>query len=932
MNYEYLCIMLQIVQILPPSNEFLVSLERSLMDAQDQFGFTPLLVAAMAGNVSVLEFLIEQGAQLGQLDRDGHSAVHWAVVCGQLDVLIALLRHGSPLALADIHGAHPLHYATVGFTETESQREVPVERSEAILHVLLRHGAQLECTDLDGRTPLIWAASGGNLRAFSSLIQAGANRFTADRDKLGVLHCASSHGHLPIVQAMLDLGHHWVVNARDRNGDTPLFFAAAYGHLECVKLLLERGADPNHQDRRIRTAAHCAAAKAQLRVLKLLRQRGASLDLQNYRGDLPFHEAVQVGSKECVDWMLGIEPRFVSSANFFGRTALHLAAASGNMEMVVLLCSKDAPPNSLMIYKGELLTPLDVAKRRGHDLIVDYLTVRYEACLASELSTRELNSSRQSIEEQIKAARLRKVRAELTNSDELGNYEKQPPPIRRGISLLTRAAQKLNDESGGRGEMVDASTMVSRRSSSASAIFGKLPKSTSTTDLNNHSIEQFYQQQKALIDLAMATTNKLPNEAKKENEKEIDKEVDNLDASTNTLLVHDFSNASSISALQQPLEEGLLHQNNSSPVINTEGEHAESVRHSPKTLSDREIGFPSASSKKVRLAVNSDLLQPDDSYEDKPKRIRRKWTPLPPSDYRHQSLDEAVTELHILEDGLSPPPGRLATFGDLANSTTRYVHERAIFDELTHLKRMQIQYGKVREEVLVRSLVQNFCRMHAIHPAHFRRISTLQQWEKFLYDCLSDQLKMIYLEERERLTAAATLAAQKAASAAGMRPAAALYSAQQRVFVKANNRNGLGLSGGRRRNTNNGHNLPSVGVPRVLPRTNPLDQRLQELGRIYSGSTKSRNNSAISDAAVAATNTITSEASANAEFQKKKYQNRNNSSKSLQKSKGEINEGIIQKLSNNKSEADLLARSGRSEEKKIVEGEKHRRCECLNKE
>ena len=47
------------------------------------------------------------------------------------------------------------------------------------------------------------------------------------------------------------------------------------------------------------------------------------------------------------------------------------------------------------------------------------------------------------------------------NSDELGALKKQPAPIRRGISLLTRVAQRLSDESSGRGEMIDASTMVS---------------------------------------------------------------------------------------------------------------------------------------------------------------------------------------------------------------------------------------------------------------------------------------------------------------------------------------------------------------------------------------------------------------------------------------------------------------------------------------
>ena len=51
------------------------------------------------------------------------------------------------------------------------------------------------------------------------------------------------------------------------------------------------------QDHRLRTPSHCAAAKGQLRMLKLLKQYNASFEIQNYRGDLPFHEAIQTGSK-----------------------------------------------------------------------------------------------------------------------------------------------------------------------------------------------------------------------------------------------------------------------------------------------------------------------------------------------------------------------------------------------------------------------------------------------------------------------------------------------------------------------------------------------------------------------------------------------------------------------------------------------------------
>lgn len=48
------------------------------------FRYTPLLVAAMSGNTSAIKMLLERGAQINHIDKDKHSAVHWAVVCGQV--------------------------------------------------------------------------------------------------------------------------------------------------------------------------------------------------------------------------------------------------------------------------------------------------------------------------------------------------------------------------------------------------------------------------------------------------------------------------------------------------------------------------------------------------------------------------------------------------------------------------------------------------------------------------------------------------------------------------------------------------------------------------------------------------------------------------------------------------------------------------------
>lgn len=148
----------------------------------------------------------------------------------------------------------------------------------------------------------------------SALLEAGADKHSFDKDQLTgkvifvlvycksrmqiflALHCAASRGHGEVIRTICKTASDIQINSRDRNGSSPLFYAAALGHLDAVKALLEYKAISDLQDKKLRTPVHCAAAKGQVGTLKLLLQHGASFALENYRGDLPIHEAVQAGS------------------------------------------------------------------------------------------------------------------------------------------------------------------------------------------------------------------------------------------------------------------------------------------------------------------------------------------------------------------------------------------------------------------------------------------------------------------------------------------------------------------------------------------------------------------------------------------------------------------------------------------------------------
>jgi len=131
--------------------------------------------------------------------------------------------------------------------------------------------------------------------AISENIIRSTDCINFESTSFSALHCASAEGHPEIVDLLLTSDSNpSYVDARDSNGCTALFYSIAEGHLECSRLLLGPGrALVDEQDRKLRSPSHYACTRGELASLKLLAHSGANIDLENQRGDLAVHEAVQ---------------------------------------------------------------------------------------------------------------------------------------------------------------------------------------------------------------------------------------------------------------------------------------------------------------------------------------------------------------------------------------------------------------------------------------------------------------------------------------------------------------------------------------------------------------------------------------------------------------------------------------------------------------
>jgi len=110
----------------------------------------------------------------------------------------------------------------------------------------------------------------------------------------------------------------------DEFRNTPLMYAARYGHVDVVRLMLEGGADAKRANAVQRTALHMAAWSGYLEVCRLLLDCGAKVDPQDKLKETPLHDAARQGHLSVVKLLVerGADVRV---KNDYGMTASKVA-------------------------------------------------------------------------------------------------------------------------------------------------------------------------------------------------------------------------------------------------------------------------------------------------------------------------------------------------------------------------------------------------------------------------------------------------------------------------------------------------------------------------------------------------------------------------------------------------------------------------------
>ncbi|XP_003427840.1 putative ankyrin repeat protein RF_0381 [Nasonia vitripennis] len=369
------------------------------MGSPDPSKDIPLQLATLAGNVEIVEMLLNKGARVNISFQDQKEPLHLICDTGstsipdeisRIAIAKLLIKHGANVnAVEKTNKDTPLILAvkskflelTKFLLNNGSDRHYANKYSETAFHAAFSENAGIEMIELlyDKKFDL-YKVDDNECTVFSyavrNLMNSGFGSFCSLNeplkpilfllkrgvsvnsvlDKRGnkILHMICQNHAVQTMKIFLDHGAQ--VNIRNVEGKTPLHFCAENQSLSFIELLISYGADVNILTNNGQSVIHFAAANKHYKVLESLLKHGLNVNAKGKDGNFtPLFNAVWSNRYENVklllDWQANVNERIINS-----QIVLHVAVDQKHADIVNILLEHGSDINVLDDYGNTALT------------------------------------------------------------------------------------------------------------------------------------------------------------------------------------------------------------------------------------------------------------------------------------------------------------------------------------------------------------------------------------------------------------------------------------------------------------------------------------------------------------------------------------------------------------------------------------------------
>ncbi len=283
-------------------------------DRRFEDGQTPLHISTILGHSEVVKYLLENSANVNAQDLSGSTPLHEAVRYGRTEIARQLLDAGADVNAKDNLGKTPVLLA------------LPEEKRSELYSLLLLYRADLSCKDMYGDT---------------------------------VLHTASMTG-VPVEQLRVLVSNGADINARNKDGISPLALAIENNIPEHIRFYAENGADINSMDTNGNTPLILALNSKSIPVELVV--NGANVNVHDSAGNTPLHVAIVNNAPlQKIQYILSLADD-VNERNADGNSALYFAVIRNRQRVGELLLAKNA---DIFAANNQNYSPLRLALTAG---------------------------------------------------------------------------------------------------------------------------------------------------------------------------------------------------------------------------------------------------------------------------------------------------------------------------------------------------------------------------------------------------------------------------------------------------------------------------------------------------------------------------------------------------------------------------------------